>query len=128
MANLFLEVAIAMKEGLEEFIHKRWNENIELRFNPIDLSFENYARWERTGEKDKQLASFLMTNQQMFWFTLAHRYFLKYQKGNNFLNHRSQCEHLHVWIKSHYHFRKGFHCDSLSLNEIHELDIVYESK
>lgn len=123
-ANLFLEISIALIDGIEKYLRQRWKQEISMNIDAVELSFGNYKRWEAWGGKDLQLGGFLMTNQQMFWFTLAHRYFSKYHLGSNYVRHRHQSEFLHLWFKNRESFRKSFHCDDLTNDENKKLQEI----
>lgn len=112
-----MEITIALIEDIEHNLRLRWTQNVSLNIDPVELSFNYYVRWEAMGFEDLRLGGFLMTNQQMSWFTLAHKSSSKYHIGNNQKIHRSQSEFLHLWFKSREAFRTSFQCDDLTATE-----------
>ena len=66
-----------MLQGINEYLLTKWDIEVadEQKTYKIslELAYNNYVNWEKSGGKDLQLPGFFLTNRQMFWVANAHK-------------------------------------------------------
>lgn len=129
-ATLYTEVVQSVNEGIKEFIKTRFNISYQLDYDSIQLGFKNYVNWEKSRNgTEKRLPGFLLTNQQMYWLSLANTYYMKYHTNVPFFQLEAlklQFTYFHVWFKAREEFRKAFNCTELNENEKSQFAIFQE--
>ena len=122
-ATLFQYIAYSMKEGIEMFLRNELK--LQIRFiTSVNLAYNNYVKWEKSGGKDLHLPGFFLTNRQMFWVVLAHKHYYKFHPHNSKygnINHNDKFQDFHLRFKSQDIFREAFNCSELTQDEINKL-------
>ena len=116
-ATLFHDIVTVLNEDIFNYLQHTGNIYGIQKFNPFDLAYNNYVKWEESGGKELTLPGFFLTNRQMFWVVIGHRFYLKVHSHNKIdesfnLFHRN----LHVFFKIMPSFQKDFNCSAAGFN------------
>lgn len=109
-----------MNEGIRDFLKQELKKTFHFIAGNIRLADESYVKWEQNGGVDLPLSAFKLTNRQMFWLSVAHRYATKYQINlpESFeAISRLQNKYMHVINKNEKGFREAFNCDEMTEDE-----------
>lgn len=122
MATLYLNTLDAIiYQLMKEFPNEYSLTHLPSLYAMVDKS---YVRWEKSGGVDHQLPSFKLTNRQMLWLCIAHKYSAKYHKDVITENNEYQVtiDKLHIFVKQNEGFREAFKCGNLTINEEKQIE------
>lgn len=111
MATLYSSVLHGIRVGLIRAFPNKKN------FLPptVEMADKSYVRWEANGGVDLRLPAFKLTNRQMLWLCIVHKFATKYHRSTPKLvgqQNRIANDNLHINLMRKPGFVEAFQCEN----------------
>lgn len=108
-------IYVALYTGLTDYLRDEWNvTNFNSLSDEMQVSYEFYDDWLKSGGKELELGAHRLTNRQLFWVATARHFYAKVQpseiKSPVYSEFENVKESLNWRITKNAGFQEAFEC------------------